>query len=929
MSRPPRSFIRRPRGISLEASKNAGRPAEHLEFELRPRIDARHHPVGAIAVDERSAERIMQHIIKHLQEDCTAPRPHCTVERSINFLQHTQNESNATTGDPKNQRQKFSTSVIQRRTFDTRAVQQKGNTSGVIKRVLYREDITRVALPFRMTLNGEEDVPKEEAKVSRAMTVRMKLRFSAERPRSALLGDALAQWRVDVTLVIAHNTVNKAQLIQDKLRLFLPQGASITPMNFIKTAPWGIADHLELELEYLGDHKGIVREAGENAMAALHALIITSNESGVAQVAAAAQMRDIAMRMGRGSRPNITLKSISNQALGLTRPDWNADVLPHIDHYFGTPKVDGERAFLKVSEGRSHLIRSGEVTERGAPLGDVRDYCLLDVEYYSPDLAFVFDVMIWRGESLLNKPFKQRMARFKEAAALFPWLKEKPFILMSLKAPERRRQLEALTKVNAKTSKWVALRGIPLDGIIFTPTQTGDSDGYHKMRVMKWKPAKDLSVDFLIKRAALQTGAGLKDGLIDYYMYCGASPRDIHRHRIQEFKSDAELFQNTGDYGPVRFMPSDSPMAFVFRSKRDDLADQVGEFRLVRRAATSATNANTDEIQHTGMQWDLLRLRPDRLTDVANGNYFGNNFRVAELTWNSMMRPITIEELSTAGDSVDAGYFQRQYSQAHKAQRSYNNQVKIFLIKKYCHRAELVVDLGSGKGQDIHKYQMALVNRILFVDGDRIALSELNRRRYTLSGPHNMHVQISHADLRQQSELTLAHFSAAGVLREEEHHSVDTVVCNLALHYLMDDEKMLRNTLQLVKSMLKKSGRFIFTCMDGVQVHALLQKHAGKYDVQQVSGDVKFSIHAKYDAKKPLAPFGQVISLKLPFTTGDVRYEEHLVNLPEVARVAASMGFSMVEEASFTGKHHDGYGKLAEDDRDYVSLYSYTVLQLD
>ena len=42
-------------------------------------------------------------------------------------------------------------------------------------------------------------------------------------------------------------------------------------------------------------------------------------------------------------------------------------------------------------------------------------------------------------------------------------------------------------------------------------------------------------------------------------------------------------------------------------------------------------------------KWKLLKIRDDRQIDVNRGNYFGNDHRIAEITWHSIFWPLKLE----------------------------------------------------------------------------------------------------------------------------------------------------------------------------------------------------------------------------------------------------------------------------------------------
>ena len=89
---------------------------------------------------------------------------------------------------------------------------------------------------------------------------------------------------------------------------------------------------------------------------------------------------------------------------------------------------------------------------------------------------------------------------------------------------------------------------------------------------------------------------------------------------------------------------------YLFWSKDTNLDNNVGEFILDKK-----------------LNWNLIKIRDDRKIDVDRGNYFGNNYKIAELIWMSYKDPLIIEDLK------EDMYFRVHESKKHEAQRNYNS----------------------------------------------------------------------------------------------------------------------------------------------------------------------------------------------------------------------------------------------------------------
>jgi preprotein translocase subunit SecA len=91
-------------------------------------------------------------------------------------------------------------------------------------------------------------------------------------------------------------------------------------------------------------------------------------------------------------------------------------------------------------------------------------------------------------------------------------------------------------------------------------------------------------------------------------------------------------------------------------------------------------------------------VRDDRVNDVNKKMYYGNNFKVAESIWMSYKNPVTLDYLC---QDINKSYFKTD-SLDYFYMRKFNNYVKKEILK--ITDVEWVIDLASGKGQDLNKY---------------------------------------------------------------------------------------------------------------------------------------------------------------------------------------------------------------------------------
>lgn len=123
-----------------------------------------------------------------------------------------------------------------------------------------------------------------------------------------------------------------------------------------------------------------------------------------------------------------------------------------------------------------------------------------------------------------------------------------------------------------------------------------------------------------------------------------------------------------------------------------------------------------------------------------------------------------------------------------------------------------VLDLCSGKGGDLFKWQKADVSEVLFVDIAKKSMEECQDRYYKARTKVGGHPQFGvHFIVMDATEEDLTK-------RLPRKMQCDTVSCQFALHYAFRSEKHLRRILWNVSSCLKPGGLFFGTIADAERI---------------------------------------------------------------------------------------------------------------
>jgi SAM-dependent methyltransferase len=424
---------------------------------------------------------------------------------------------------------------------------------------------------------------------------------------------------------------------------------------------------------------------------------------------------------------------------------------------------------------------------------------------------------------------------------------------------------------------------------------------------LKWKPKEQMTIDFYFMK------------MNDKYVLCsGVDMNTFKRFGMSLFEGyEAPNTPNADKYFPVQFesydgtfdniwKPTDEDKKMLITNDRiyDNFEGLVGEFQLSDEKSILAKPK-------------LLKIRYDRIQDVAKGEYFGNAYRYAELIWHSIKNPL---EIKTMCDAKIDSYFASDDNDEYSAQRAFNSFVKTNLIEKYLFstmgKRSRILDAMAGKGQDLARVIDIGFTEIIAIDKDIDALYEMLERKY------NLRVKRKNAEAR----VNIKQIDLENV-PEDFKIDVDCAMINFGIHYLCHDNG-LNDFVKLCTNSIKSGGRLLITALDGENVFQLLNTNP-LWKLTE-NGKIKYSIQKKYSSKQFL-PLNQTIGVLLPFSNGEM-YDEYLVNFEyietlftEFKLVAYDNFQSLMKVAKKDNKHL--YDKLTETDQKWVSMYSYMILE--
>jgi len=772
-------------------------------------------------------------------------------------------------------------------------------------------------ISYKLCANIEK---KETDDIGSFDIVRFRFRYSVN-----FTHEELKNWRLDVTIIkeTNDNSINSLKAIRD--RIF---NSTINVGNF-KEYDWSFADRIEVELEYIGDITNFDIISASKCIKLLFSSRIREIKTYIECIS------DIALIL----KPNLIdkfinghygLKQLGASPVELNKKVYYTDILPKISDFIITEKIDGVRSMIIIYPKRGECYIINNTTDKGMTyhkfsdektnpdlIGDV-DRIILDSEYVKDadrDMYYVFDIIDYRVNGFSDihtKPFDIRLELFKQIVDNNNfYLNGNKFLynkhFMNIKSSQDIHDIKEFYNT-------MLLNEYKIDGLIFI-SKNSDYNA-------KWKP--HMTIDFVAKTCPLNMLGiypyEVKEGKTLYLLFCGIRSTEYRKHGVERLKCYDKIFNNVcvNKYGktfdkyiPVQFSPSSEPYAYLFWSDNPGLNDKVLELSYDIKAK----------------EWELFKIRDDRISDLKRKSYYGNYFKYAENIWMNYKNQLTLELLYKPENT---SYF-REASNSYTAVRKFNNYVKKQIIDLNSNHVDknFIIDLASGQGQDLFKYIERGFKNILMVEKDIDALSEIINRKYLYINSNDPKLQNNSRIFIKQLDLTSDYKTNLGEMRE----SSQFIVCNFALHYIVNNKKNTQNFVNLLNKLLEPGGIFIFTAFDGLKIFKLLQEKSdenGEWNKYDENGALIYSIRKKYKTDM-FTGSCQNIEVLLPFTGGKY-YTEGLINIENLKQEMSKKKINLVAEDSFgiyltkfdTDKPYFSK-KLSELDKEYASLYNFYI----
>lgn len=837
---------------------------------------------------------------------------------------------------------------------------------------------------IKFALSTETKIPKFE--LTTITAIRIKFRISFVYPT----------YRYDMTMIKNADAQNLATLKSVKNEFLIDEQTVVDDINKIPIS----TDAFELEIEFTGkvNYKDLV-----NAISTIDKARGNVDQDYQETIYRIASL--ITPSTAFKFKTQYGLKKLTKQVVGLDSNNYT-DIYPNLTDFILYDKVDGKRGLLVIEDDVTLL--TDKLTIINSSTTRASSLIVLDVEYYE-ERVYVFDVLVYDGTSLVNNDYSERMKYFKKIEKLIaPFGEIKHHI--EIKSPsdiktfylrKKLYEVDGLIFNSKKGSyydmevyKWkpesqltidFMLKKAPKTLIGLKPFETVDNYTIYFLFVgINFKLFKQLGLTRVYKYNDMFPTTNEEYFPIQFsvsdlpYAYIYYHPNNgkglLSAKAVKEEKTETKVKKvgkktkggktakaetAEAETAEAETETEDATETVPDASDHDtavsaDTADthndidpnsldgRVCEMKLVK----STDNINTMMNSRHNLMWQIEKIRTDRDIEVARGNYFGNDYVIAEKTYMSRINPLTLDGLVTPTQS----YFQ-ETNDDYKAQRNFVSFVKnIALGLSDVNKREWLLEIASGKGQDLSKIANLGYKNVLFTDNDKNALQELVRRKLEPKHSHysnnsnnsnnskndqsnrSKNGNSSHGGmniLTSQIDYTKPPAEILSIIDSYRVPSVNVVSCQLAIHYLIQSLPTLRNVFKIVDTKLMPSGYFIFSCFDGQRVFDAL-KDKDEYQIHE--GEIlKFSIKKEYKSPQ-FSQFGQKVGVKLPFSKNEY-YSEYLVNVDYVIQWFESHKYSVEQSQyfdellpNFKKENPSVYAALSDADKEYMKLYRYVVL---
>lgn len=715
-------------------------------------------------------------------------------------------------------------------------------------------------LNYNIKLSKEESIDEFRSLISPLVRFKVRAEFDFEFNKQ--------MWRIDMSFVrmVSFNSI-KSDLMTVKKRLF--EGVTIDnildldPINFNK---------YEMEIEHNDPTK--IQQLGAADLDIISAvwskmdaeyMKSTMYQSAIYKIASViVGNRDLVETF---KDPTNGIKKLANQVIMLTKRFYFDEIYPP-EKYYVAPKLDGIHC-LGYVEGSKCVVLNTTYMEFNN-INTTADLCIFDGEWIEESQTlFIFDCMQYEGKPLHKEYFETRLKYLPEVAKLL-----KKFI--------KKVEVQDYNRINGNLEDLVAKirakkRAFNIDGLIFTEP----NENYKNTKNYKFKDTKDNTIDFLALRLIpkyLNMHPFVERKNYDIYLlFNGISSRMFNNINKKQLSFYKEIIKSANltpsyEYFPTHFESSANPLSYVYYHD-PTLGDIDGKI----------VELSYDK------EWVFSRVRIDR--EVSN-SYFGNDFRIAELTYVNYIDEFTVDCLWDRPNKYVVSLVDSVYKQYMR----YKTNAIGTLMKRYLKDVNLVLDISP---QDISSIINAGASNVIFIDKDPKNIADIIIGKFKQHS--KTHIAAKLADFGKKLDLD---------------YKANVVTCTNIQEFC--DGNVL-NLFANVKANLMIGGYFICVFIEGENIFD---------DIKQTTLEFKENDTSKYIINglfKSTVITGVSQKIKV---TDNKEHDEFLVSRKNLIDTAKLNKFNCIlNDALIKFANEDNFN-LTEADREFLQIYRVLIFQM-
>lgn len=519
-----------------------------------------------------------------------------------------------------------------------------------------------------------------------------------------------------------------------------------------------------------------------------------------------------------------------------------------------------------------------------------------------------------------------------------------------------------------------------LDGTVYTAINQKYTRDLRetKFKTLKWKPVNKNSIDFYVqyerspdtKKIVTVYDRTNNNTLEDYID--NKKSDDVDFTDLRDLKVKNAVYQILNLY--VGQIKNNQEIPYPF--KRDEELNQAfiyltdGYLRDVEgniiQDSTVVEFIYNDSINiPEKFRWIPLKTRFDKTESVMRlKRKYGNNADIANRIWNSIINPITLEDIKLLGDPTttqqhikylktkitaeiismvrrDDTYYQLITNLA-KPMRNFHNWIKSNMIYTYCAMKTLldrskvsfdVLDVGVGRGGDLMKLYHARIKSAVCFDvnessiysGSDGALSryEVMKKKYPKFPRMTFLVANAGLKLDYENQSKIVRMNDQNIKMTKQvfgdnessnkFYKFDVINAQFMVHYLLQNKDTWSNFCYNINKYLRQDGYLLITTLDGQMVDsAFVDNHIAKSHItEDGKKEVLFDVTKKYDKVNfadlsEEANLGIQIDVNMPIFMDEGTYQtEYLVNPAFLIKeLKTKCNMRLVETESFQNLYY-------------------------